>query len=232
MPATTIVSGLHQVSLGAVNAFILDAGELTLIDTGYEGSEAAILGALAGLGHQPADVRHIILTHLHPDHAGSAAPLHQATGAPVYAHPLDAALIREGRGMRPVVPGTGIPGIIGRFMAPPDATPIPPCPVEHEPEDGDELPIAGGLRVIHTPGHAAGHIALLWAAHGGVLIAGDVASNVAGLGSPIVYEDRAEGEAAQARLGNFAFEVAVFGHGGPIKRGASRKFARRFGGHA
>ena len=38
MAATrNIVDGLWQINLGAVNAFLIDAGELTLIDTGFAG---------------------------------------------------------------------------------------------------------------------------------------------------------------------------------------------------
>jgi glyoxylase-like metal-dependent hydrolase (beta-lactamase superfamily II) len=52
---------------------------------------------------------------------------------------------------------------------------------------GEILPIAGGIEVIHTPGHCAGQVALLWRP-GRMLFAGDVCLNVVGLGDPVGLE--------------------------------------------
>ena len=102
---------------------------------------------------------------------------------------------------------------------PPNLTPI---------EDGDILPMLGGLRVIHTPGHSAGHIALL-AQRAGGLIAGDLCANMAGLDLSTVYEDRALGVASIAKAAAFDFSTAVFGHGGPLRPAANQKLRARFG---
>lgn len=118
-----------------------------------------------------------------------------------------------------------------RFMAP---SRITAAEVEHSAEDGDELPLGGGLRVIHVPGHCAGQIALVWPRHGGVLVAADTASNMAlpwqkGLGYPPVFEDLEEGKRSLKRLAQLEVAVAVFGHGGPILRGAGAQLHERFG---
>ena len=86
MAATRIIEGLWQVNLGAVNAFLIDDGELTLIDTGLADSVGKIGQAVASLGKTPADIRHIIVTHCHRDHAGGLAAIKRLTTAPVYAH--------------------------------------------------------------------------------------------------------------------------------------------------
>ena len=65
-----------------------DDDSVTLIDTGAPGSSAEILCAVPG-------VDRIVLTHGHVDHCGSAAELHQATGAPVLAGAGDAAAIPD-----------------------------------------------------------------------------------------------------------------------------------------
>ncbi|MBA2517974.1 MAG: MBL fold metallo-hydrolase, partial [Solirubrobacterales bacterium] len=48
-----------------VNAFVVEADVLTLIDTGTPGGAAKIVKALRAAGHQPADVGRIVVTHRH-----------------------------------------------------------------------------------------------------------------------------------------------------------------------
>src|SRR5690349_8998227 len=80
MALEQLAPNLYGLALGPINTFlVVDADGLTLIDTGAPGSEGAILGAIAELGKQPSDLRRIVLTHCHPDHAGSAAALQKAT---------------------------------------------------------------------------------------------------------------------------------------------------------
>ena len=52
---------------------------------------------------------------------------------------------------------------------------------------GELLPIAGGIEVIHAPGHSAGQVVLLWRP-GRMLFAGDVCVNVMGLRDPVGFE--------------------------------------------
>jgi hypothetical protein len=47
---------------------------------------------------------------------------------------------------------------------------------------------AGGFELIHTPGHCAGHVALLWRP-GQMLFAGDVSPNLIGLGDPVWFRE-------------------------------------------
>lgn len=97
MSVKKIVEGLWQMNLGAVNAYLLDEGELTVIDTGIPKSEDKIIAGIQALGKNPTDVRHILVTHCHPDHSGSLAALKRLTGATTYMHPIDAAMVRKGR---------------------------------------------------------------------------------------------------------------------------------------
>ncbi len=66
-------------------------------------------------------------------------------------------------------------------------------------------------------------MALLWPSHR-VLFVGDAAANMMGLGLSLGYEDLELGKRSLARLATLDFEVACFGHGAPIKRGASARF--------
>ncbi len=82
---------LEWVELGFVSAYVLARGrEAAVVDTGTPGSGAAVVEALAALGLQPADVRHIVLTHDHGDHVGGLAELEvMMTNATVSAGPGD-----------------------------------------------------------------------------------------------------------------------------------------------
>ena len=89
------------------------------------------------------------------------------------------------------------------------------------------LYIAGGFDVIHTPGHCAGQVALLWRP-GRMLFAGDVCMNIMGLGDPIGFESLEEGRASQRNVAGLSFETAGFGHGEPIAREASSRFRNKW----
>ena len=93
---------------------------------------------------------------------------------------------------------------------------------------GEILPIAGGIEVIHIPGHCAGQVALLWRS-GRMLFAGDVGTNLMGLGDPVGFESLEEGRASQRKLANLSFDAAGFGHGKPIARDASAQFRVKWG---
>lgn len=90
--------------------------------------------------------------------------------------------------------------------------------------DGDTVM---GLRIIATPGHTAGHIAVLDEA-GGVLVAGDALNTSSGTlagSSPQFTEDEAQAKASVVKLGALQFEVLLPGHGEPILEGAAGEVA-------
>lgn len=230
MILTQIRPHLYSIQLGMVRAFLIDAGELTLVDTGMPGSGEEIANTVRELGRDPSEIRHILVTHCHPDHAGSLAKLKSLTGAPAYMHPLDAAVVRgdtPGRRMKPA-PGVFNWLIVKAFISQPPS-PISLVRVEHEILDGDELPIAGGIRAVHVPGHTCGHMAFLWHRHGGVLFVGDAAGNMMGLRLSLGYEDLALALRSLAKLSRLRFEVACFSHGNAIGPGASREFMAKWG---
>jgi len=122
--------------------------------------------------------------------------------------------------------------ILGPLMA--RITPkLQPIEALEETNDGDEVPAAGGIKAIHTPGHTAGHLAFLWPQNGGVLFAGDAAGNIFGLGPPIsalgamFTEDAAGAKESFRKLAALEFDIACFGHGRPIKGKAHAAFRRR-----
>lgn len=230
MTPKQIVPHVYAIPLGMVNAFLIDADGLILIDTGIPGSADKILQAVGELGKQPSDIRHILATHCHADHTGGLAALKAATGAPAYMHPADAAMVRRGESMRPAQPAPGLifKIVVGLFMRG-GSTRVEAAEIEYEVQDGQELDLAGGLKAIHAPGHCAGQLTFLWPQHGGVLFAADAASNMFGLGWSIIYEDLEEGKRSLARLAALDFEVACFGHGKAIVGKAAERFRQKWG---
>ncbi|MCC3154177.1 MBL fold metallo-hydrolase [Hymenobacter sp. BT770] len=219
---------LYQVSLGIVNVFLLQGDGLTLIDTGVPGSTEKVLAAIRKGGKNPEDIRNIVLTHWHPDHAGNAAELKQRFKARVYAHAAESDILEQGGGPRPryLTPGL-VNWVAFRLFIKGISPQIAPVIVDEQVQDGDVLPLAGGLRVVHTPGHSAGHMALL-VEPDGVLIAGDICANASGLDYSIVYEDLAVGRQSILKAADLSFDQAVFGHGGPVTQQANAKLKARF----
>lgn len=233
MPLTQITAGLYMVPLGFVNVFLIDDDRgLTLIDTGMPGSAAQILAAVSELGRQPQDVQHILVSHCHIDHTGSLAALKAATGAEVWMHRADAELVRVGQSGRPMRPAPRLlPWLVTTLFMRPSPQPVEAVTTDHEIDTEAELPVAGGIRAIHAPGHSAGQLAFLWPRAGGVLIAGDAAANFRGkLGPSVVYEDLDLGVRTLLRLAGLDFEIACFGHGKPIIGGAAQAFRNRWPG--
>ena len=84
-----------------------------------------------------------------------------------------------------------------------------------------------GLRIVATPGHTMGHVAVLDEV-GGLLVAGDALRTVGGTlsgSNPDFTEDIAEAQATVAKLGELRYETLLVGHGEPILTGASAQVA-------
>jgi glyoxylase-like metal-dependent hydrolase (beta-lactamase superfamily II) len=84
-----------------------------------------------------------------------------------------------------------------------------------------------GLRIVATPGHTAGHIAVFDEV-GGILVAGDALGTSTGtlMGSnPQFTEDTEQAKASVVKMGDLTFETLLVGHGEPILEGASAQVA-------
>jgi glyoxylase-like metal-dependent hydrolase (beta-lactamase superfamily II) len=210
-----------------VNGFALrdDDGQVTLVDMGISRSGPKVLAALAAIGSSPSDVTRLVLTHAHPDHAGGAAHVARATGRGFTVHHDDAAYASEGTS-----PPRDRSFLLGRLfdrMARPGRD-FEPVVVEREMTDGEVLPIAGGVRVVHTPGHSPGHVSLLHE-ESRTLITGDAIFNVLGLRWPVkaFCTDFRMTQQTAHLLGELEYDVAAFTHGTEL-RSRPREAIRRF----
>jgi len=146
----------HVATTKRDNAFLIDGDDgLTLIDVGWAKAPATLLSAVAELGRKPSDVKRIVLTHAHPDHVQGAAELRRHTGARILIHGDDSAWLQVGR-----VPAEGRSGTLGRLVDHLPKLHWTPFSADEILTDGELIEGSDGLRVIHTPGHSPGHIAL------------------------------------------------------------------------
>jgi glyoxylase-like metal-dependent hydrolase (beta-lactamase superfamily II) len=114
MAVKRVIKGVHLVPMRTANAFLIEGDDgLTLIDAGYPGKEAAVFGAIRELGRSPDQLNHLIFTHGHPDHIGSAAAIVRETGATTYMHPLDIPIAESGGPFRPL---RAAPGLVRQMM--------------------------------------------------------------------------------------------------------------------
>src|SRR5690606_2464053 len=93
IPVPIPVSPLRYV---LVYALELDGG-VAIVDAGWNTDEAydALTAGLGVAGHTIADVRAVLVTHIHPDHYGLAGRVREASGAWIGLHPADARLLRD-----------------------------------------------------------------------------------------------------------------------------------------
>ena len=208
-------------------AFVDDDGQVSLVDCGLKKAPRRIVEGLAGIGRRPADVTRIILTHAHSDHAGGAKEMLDASPATgVGIHVDDVPFIQAGMN------APGAQSTMGRLLSRGPMASFTNVPVVTELVDGQVLDVAGGLRVLHTPGHTPGHVSLLHETSG-VLITGDAIFNMGWRMSwPLaaVCTSARQNKQSAHVLGELDYQVVAFTHGPEIRdnaREAIRGFLQR-----
>jgi glyoxylase-like metal-dependent hydrolase (beta-lactamase superfamily II) len=200
-----------------------DAGCI-LVDSGIPGSERKIARALARNRLSFNDIKLIIVTHAHTDHAGSAARLRELSRAPILAHSDDADFYSR------KAPMTFCPtSRVGRLFL---KTPMPHQPYEGFVPDimmknGDSLNLldfgVDGF-VRHTAGHTPGSIAVELSSQdalvGDLLASGILIGGIALTGRAIrpPFEDDPHRVARELeRLVQRGAKRFYMGHGGPLE---------------
>jgi glyoxylase-like metal-dependent hydrolase (beta-lactamase superfamily II) len=195
-----------------------------LVDAGLPDQAEAIGVALLEGGIGVRDLKRIIFTHQDLDHVGSGAALVRQSGARVLAHPADAPHI-DGS-LRLLKPSAEM--LEQRPQMREILERLEPVGVDEHLEDGARLEIAGGIRVIFTPGHTPGHISL-YLERSKVLIAGDALRAERGsLTGPNPSMTLEMGTALQSlrRLAGLEIDTIVCYHGGVVSEDANGQLRR------
>ncbi|MBU6210480.1 MAG: MBL fold metallo-hydrolase [Planctomycetes bacterium] len=143
---------------GAANAFLIrgDDGHV-LVECGPAATRATLFEGLRAVGVALTDIRHLLLTHIHLDHAGAAGHLAQH-GAHVHVHPFGAPHLANPEKLLAStrrVHGSAYEPFYGD-MAPVDVAHL------HATTDDVEVRLSGrAWRALHTPGHARHHVVWL-----------------------------------------------------------------------
>jgi glyoxylase-like metal-dependent hydrolase (beta-lactamase superfamily II) len=146
-----------------VYAYLILGERISLIDCGVAGSDTLIVDYIRQAGRDPKDLALAILTHAHPDHIGGLAGLRRRLDFRVAAHADAVDWIEDVELQFRQRPVPGFHELVGGSVR-----------VDMRLADGERLDLGPGctLEVLHTPGHAAGHVAL-FDAEQGALFSGD-----------------------------------------------------------
>jgi len=143
IPPFRIADDLYYIGASDIASYlIVTRAGLIVIDGGYDKTAPIILRNIQTLGFNPEEVKVLLSTHAHLDHAGGFAELKKQTGAKLFATQPDAELMARG--------GKG-------DFALKDAAAYPPVQVDTIIKDNQAVTMGGRQFVAHlTPGHTRG----------------------------------------------------------------------------
>jgi glyoxylase-like metal-dependent hydrolase (beta-lactamase superfamily II) len=161
---TDTILCLRRASYQTCSYMVRTTEGLVLIDAGMSSDGADVEAGLKAAHARPADIRAILLTHWHNDHAAGAHAAHALSEAPVYYHQEDERFFMGAAGARGIrgwisdlIPEWGLlvlaKGLLG------EATPRAVA-AQHFVRDG--ATVLDAFEVIETPGHTPGHVSYFY----------------------------------------------------------------------
>ena len=138
-----IIGNIYYVGASEIASFLIATPQgHILIDGGFEETAPQILANIKKLGFKPGEVKYLLNSQSHSDHAGGFAELKRATGAKLAIMEQDKAEVEAG--------GRG-------DFAWGDTMLFPAVKVDRTLHDGDALALGGAsLKALRTPGHTKG----------------------------------------------------------------------------
>lgn len=205
-----ILSDVHWIEGVTANTYLILGDQTTLIDTGTPGKQENILNYLQNvLKGKLEDIKTIVLTHHHMDHTGSLYELKKITNADVAAYKDDVDIIS---GEKP-----SSDPIYMRFVSRLMATFTSYKFIK--PDIGlQENDMVDNYRVIHTPGHTPGSIALYNSDNGVIFVGDTLTYNGNKVGGPpsFLINDREALKKSVKKISDFNPRIMLSGHGKPL----------------
>ncbi|MGN6664876.1 MAG: MBL fold metallo-hydrolase [Solirubrobacterales bacterium] len=194
---------LKEFPAPTINVYL---AEDVLIDAGRSWDRRRIFAELEG-----REISLLALTHVHPDHQGCAKVVCEARGVPLACHADDVEAMEGRRPVQEAATSNPVNRIVRALWE------GPPYEVERVLREGDEV---AGFRVVHTPGHARGHV-VFFRESDRVAICGDVIRNMSyATGLPGIKEppeiftyDMAENRRSIRKLAELNPSLILPGHG-------------------
>jgi len=130
------------------SVYLLNLGELVLIDTGAGKSVDRIIQNIEDLGLNPENLSTVILTHCHIDHIGGAQEFKKRFGSRIIMHELDATAVEKADNRMTAADWYGVK--------------LTPMPLDVKLSGDEQKLIIGGQSIVclHTPGHTPGSISV------------------------------------------------------------------------
>jgi glyoxylase-like metal-dependent hydrolase (beta-lactamase superfamily II) len=234
-----VADGVVRLGTELVNWYLVeDDGRVTILDAGAPAYRAQLDRGLALLGRGVGDVAAVLLTHGHGDHIGFAEPVRRELGIPVHVHRDDVKLTttgkRDAKNEGSVLPYLRYPHawkLVGH-LATAGGVPKPVAEVTTF-DDGDELDLPGRPRVVHTPGHTAGHASFYLESRGALVLGDALCSRnplTGAIGPQLMPRafNLSSGTTLDSlsKLERLDADVLLFGHGEPWREGAAEAVRR------
>jgi glyoxylase-like metal-dependent hydrolase (beta-lactamase superfamily II) len=173
-----VCAGVYALGSELVNWYLVEeGGRLTAIDAGLPGFAKRLDDDLSALGFKREQLAALVLTHSDADHTGIAPHLKES-GVAVLIHEQDAETLRKPRAkggeaapihMLPQLANPRLWALVVRFARDGAGRPRGVEPTRTF-ASGEELDLPGRPRAIHTPGHTAGHCAILCEGRGALFV--------------------------------------------------------------
>jgi glyoxylase-like metal-dependent hydrolase (beta-lactamase superfamily II) len=223
-PAADGITGVDTRMAGKTSitsAYLLHGDEPALVETGPTTSAEAVTVGLDAIGLSADDLAHIVVTHIHLDHAGGVGTLaRQFPQATVWVHERGAPHLADPA--RLVASATRVYGEerLARLFGP-----VEPVPSDRlrAVSDGDHITLGDRqLDVMYTPGHASHHVALV-DSRSGAVFTGDALGihlpddRVLRPATPPPDIDVQAGLQSIDRIRERARSVLLFSHFGPVE---------------
>jgi glyoxylase-like metal-dependent hydrolase (beta-lactamase superfamily II) len=204
------------INLGFVNTFLLPAGDgYVLIDTGMDPQWEQLESQLLKSGCLPDKLKLVVITHGDMDHTGNCAKLQKKYHAKIAMHPGDRAMAETGARLVRKTRSFKVKIFMSLHRLTRGKTTFETFTPDLLPADGQDLKEYGlAARILHTPGHTPGSIAVL--TDQGWLFPGDTISNSnkPDIG-PFIQDDQ-ELRDSLAKLKGLSARTIYPGHGKPF----------------